>query len=203
MAVSKNARPKSGVSEAVVDRAIKVLRLKPKKKYEAVVKKVIWRRLNDIHARFSDPESYRKASPPAKIRNSLRAQHKTIIKTLKILRSLNGDDEATRLLFSVSEVGQVLSAGLVGYDVFLDKNVSTAISALERVEGYYSGGLEKAKSAVKGKGETKAGNPYADNLLGNLCRLYRDITGEPPTAFVNEAIRRLLREELDRNVRKD
>ena len=127
-----------------------------------------------------------------------KSQHKKISDALEVLRSLAGPVEvrseiskppnlARMWLYEASEASPNLSAGLVGYNVATyDRNFSTAIESLEKVEGYFSSVLNRAESAVKGPGETKPENAYANYLLESLCKLYRDITGEIPKAYLDK-----------------
>jgi hypothetical protein len=90
-------------------------------------------------------------------------------------------------LYEASEVNPDLSAGLVGYDIAtFDSNFVAAIESLEKVEEYFSFVLNRAESSVKGRGENKPEKAYADYLVVTLCKLYRDITGEIPKAYLDK-----------------
>jgi hypothetical protein len=184
------------ISENTVDRAIKVLGISPTKKYQAsngvliTVKKETWNRLNSIKRIFSNPENYAQSVPPAEMRALLKKQHRAITETLKVMHLLSGETKQANAirqeLYAVSEISSSLSGGLVGYDIYLDKSFATVKGSLEKIEGYFSTVLAKAEASVKGRGKGKPENTYADNLLGCLCWLYRDITGEIPKASIDD-----------------
>lgn len=190
--------------EAVIDRVIAVLEIEPSNQHTktdgsiTTVKEEVWQRLNFIKGLFSDPDRFDSWVPPAKIRNLLKKQHGKIRDALDVLRSLNGMNlENTELskkpnlirrwLYEVSEINPALSGGLIGYDVVnFDKDFSRAAESLEKIEGHFSSVLVRAESSVKGRGKTKPENPYADHLLGSLCQLYTDVTGEKPKASIDD-----------------
>lgn len=194
----------AGFLEEVIDRVAEILGVKPSDQFVnadgsmATVKEEIWKRLNFIKMIFRNPESFNSWVPPSKMKKLFKSQHKKISDALEVLRSLAGPVEgsneiskqpnlARMWLYEVSEINPDLSAGLVGYDVAtFDRNFSTALESLEKVEGYFSSVLSRAESSVKGRGETKPENAYADYLLGSLCKLYRDITGEIPKAYLDK-----------------
>lgn len=192
-----NKSETQGIPESTVDRAIKVLGIKPTKKYRTsdgvltTVKQETWKRLNSINDIFSNPENYAQSVPPAKMQTLLKKQHRAIAEVLKVMRFLNADTKQANAirqqLYAVSEVSASLSGGLMGYDIYLDKSFTRAKDSLEKIENYFSAVLAKTKASVKGPGKNKPGNAYADNLLGYLCWLYSDITGEIPKASVDDA----------------
>ena len=193
-----------GFSEEVIDRVVEMLEIKPSDQFVKSdgsvisVKEEIWQRLDSIKMIFDDPERFNDWVAPAKMRNLFKEQHKKISDALDVLRSLSGPNMesieaskkpnlARRWLYEVTEINPTLSAGLIGYDVVaFDRNFSTAIESLEKIESYFSTLLARAEASVKGPGENKAENSYADNLLGSLCQLYKDMTGQMPDASVDD-----------------
>lgn len=188
----------------VIDRVAEILGVKPSDQFikpdgsVIAAKEEIRQRLDLIKTHFGNPESFDRWVPPSKMQKLFKSQHKKISDALEVLRSLSGPvmvntevskqpNLARMWLYEVSEVNPAISAGLVGYDVAtFDRNFSTAIESLEKVEGYFSSVLKRAESSVKGRGETKPENAYADYLLSSLCKLYRDITGEIPKAYLDK-----------------
>ncbi len=162
------------------------------------MKEEIWNRLNFIKDVFGNRASFEQWVAPSKMRKLFREQHKKLSDALDVLRSFSGPNMgdaqvsrepnlSRRWLYEVAEINPAISAGLIGYDVTdFDRNFSTAIESLERIEGYFSSVLLRAESSVKRQGKNKPESSYVDNLLGSLCHLYRDITGEIPSASVDD-----------------
>jgi hypothetical protein len=161
-------------------------------------KEEIQHRLNLIKLIFGNPEFFDRWVSPSKMKKLFKSQHKKISDALEVLRSLAGPVElnseisnqtnlARVWLYEASEVNPDLSAGLVGYDIAtFDSNFVAAIESLEKVEEYFSFVLNRAESSVKGRGENKPEKAYADYLVVTLCKLYRDITGEIPKAYLDK-----------------
>lgn len=193
-----------GISDSTVDRVIKIFDVKPTKKYRTSngalinVKKEVRNRLNLIKTRFRSPDDFDGWAPPAKVRNVLKEQHKKIFDAMDVLRTLSDQDLKNtelskthhlikRLLCEVADIHPGLSHGLIGYDVVsFDSNFSMAFSSLEKVEQCYHVALYRAKASVKGRGKSKPENVYAELLLGSLCMLYKDITGQVPIASLHK-----------------
>lgn len=193
-----------GFSEEVIDRIIEILQVKSSDHFTnpdgsmTTVKEEIWERLNFIKMRFGNPEAFDSWVPPSKMKKMFKSQHKKVSEALGVLRSLSGPimgnteiskqpNLARMWLYEASEANPEVSAGFIGYNVStFDRNFSMAIESLEKVEGYFSTVLKRAESSVKGRGETKPENAYADYLLSSLCKLYKDITGEIPKAYLDK-----------------
>lgn len=202
---SRNAQ---GFSKEFIAKTIRCLGVKPSKRYSrrdgsiVTVRKEISDRLNFIKRIFSNPENFNQSVPPAEMRDLFKKQHQAIVEALKVIRSLCEEkktakqsrkyDAARKWLYAVSEVDPRLSPGLIDYDVVhFDRNFLAATASLEKIEGYFSAVLAKAESSVKGPGKNKPENAYADNLLGLLCALYSDVTGEMQVSVddANEKVR--------------
>ncbi len=188
-------------SKLIIDRAIKTLGVKPLDQHVrpdgsvTTVEEEIRQRLNSIKTLFNRPEHFNNSVAPAKIRKAIIEQQNKISDALDVLRSLSGpigpttktsmQSNLVRMwLYEVSEANPAISARLVGHDVVaFDKNFPVAIQSLEKIDGYFSAVLMREEVVVKGRGERKPENYYVDNLLGFLCQLYKDITGESPIAW--------------------
>ncbi len=192
-------------SQSLLDRAIKALGVKPSDQHirsdgsVTTVEEEIRLRLNSIKMLFSDPERFNDWVAPAKMRKLIEEQRGKILDALEVLYSLRGPvavvTEASKqsnlvkkLLYETAEPNPALSAGLMGHDpVALNGDFSMAIESLEKIESFYSSVLMREEVIVKGRGKTKPENVYDDHLLGFLCELYKDVVGDAPKAWVDDA----------------
>jgi len=156
----------------------------------------LFHRLNWIGRVFQDENTFNEGAGPAKIRKRVGLYRRKIQSALKVLNSFSGhirldpsqqviDTLIQRSLFNISGVDPRHSAGLLGYDMTFDENFATAVDSLSKVERCFAIVEEEASLSVGKQGKNKPGNPFADSMLAELCGLYRDITGEPPKAYMN------------------
>lgn len=189
--------------ESTIDRVIKILGVNPSKKYRTpsgsltTVKEETRNRLSLI-VRYCNPDQFNDWVPPAKIRQTIKKQHGKISDALDVMRALSGPEidnpESSKeyalikkRLCEVSDVSPEISHELIGHDVVMfDSNLLMALDSLEKVERYFWILLSHAEASVKGRGETKPKNTYADHILGSLCTLYKDITGQAPVVSLHK-----------------
>lgn len=200
----KSSEIRPPLSEETVDKIISILDVDasaPFQEGSQTIKTALWGQLDSL-LRFSNRFSlHDHDATPSKLRDHLAKSQGTLGSALDLLKNIQGeiaDSESpiylskervvTDRLREKSKTEPHLSSGLMGWDWPrpFDSDLSSAIFALEKVVSHFDLVHEDAANAVAGRGQNKPENFWSHYFLFELCRIYRDFTGEVPKTAVKE-----------------
>jgi hypothetical protein len=194
----------SSFSEEIIDKIISILEVDASALFQGgpeTIKMVLWSQLDSL-LRFSN--NFSSKSPdttPSKLRDHLAKSQGTLGSALDLLKNIQGEIAnsdfptypsrervITDRLREKSKTELHLSSGLMGWDWPrpFDSDLSSAILALERVVSHFELVLEDTANMVAGRGQNKSENFWSHYFLFQLCRIYRDFTGEIPRTAVKD-----------------